>query len=151
MIGKQMNASTKIDKDDRVQFSITELAEEFGVTSRTIRFYEDKGLVNPEREGTTRIYSRKDRGRLKIILRGRRLGFSLQDIKKMLDMYSPKGEPTGQLTFTLQKCEEQLEKLIAQRTDINEAISELEDGIAQLREHLASGDNVADGCKKTIA
>ena len=146
-----MNASTKIDKDDRVRFSITELAEEFGVTSRTIRFYEDKGLVNPDREGTTRIYSRKDRGRLKIILRGRRLGFSLQDIKKMLDMYSPKGEPTDQLTFTLQKCEEQLEKLIAQRTDINEAIAELEEGIAQLQEHLASGDSITDGCKKTIA
>ncbi|MEX0583387.1 MAG: MerR family DNA-binding transcriptional regulator [Sneathiella sp.] len=146
-----MNDSTNIEKDYRVRFSITELAEEFGVTSRTIRFYEDKGLVNPERDGTTRIYSRQDRGRLKIILRGRRLGFSLQDIKKMLDMYSPKGEATGQLTFTLQKCEEQLEKLVAQRTDINEAITELEDGIAQLREHLMSGEKSADGCKKTIA
>ncbi|MCC3303519.1 MerR family transcriptional regulator [Sneathiella sp. HT1-7] len=146
-----MNARAEIDKEGRVSFSITELAEEFGVTSRTIRFYEDKGLVNPAREGTTRIYSRKDRGRLKIILRGRRLGFSLQDIKKMLDMYSPESGSTGQLTFTLNKCEEQLEKLITQRADINEAISELEDGISQLKEHLASGDLAADGCRKTIA
>lgn len=146
-----MNARAEIDKEGRVSFSITELAEEFGVTSRTIRFYEDKGLVNPAREGTTRIFSRKDRGRLKIILRGRRLGFSLQDIKKMLDMYSPENGSTGQLTFTLNKCEEQLEKLIAQRADINEAISELEDGISQLKEHLASGDLTADGRRKTIA
>ncbi|MFC4272139.1 MerR family transcriptional regulator [Sneathiella chungangensis] len=146
-----MNARTKIETEDRISFSITELAEEFGVTSRTIRFYEDKGLINPAREGTTRIYSRSDRGRLKIILRGRRLGFSLQDIKKMLDMYSPESGSTDQLTFTLKKCEEQLEKLNAQRTDINEAIAELEDGIAQLKEHLASGGKPLGGCKKTIA
>ncbi|MZR29329.1 MerR family transcriptional regulator [Sneathiella litorea] len=146
-----MNARAKINRDDRISFSITELAEEFGVTSRTIRFYEDKGLVNPAREGTTRIYSRKDRGRLKIILRGRRLGFSLQDIKKMLDMYSPENGSTDQLAFTLDKCEEQLEKLIAQRADINEAISELEDGIAQLKEHLASGNKASGSRKKSIA
>ena len=146
-----MNARTRIDKDDRVSFSITELADEFGVTSRTIRFYEDKGLVNPERDGTTRIFSRSDRGRLKIILRGRRLGFSLQDIKKMLDMYSPEGESTGQLTYTLQKCEEQFKKLVTQRTDINEAIAELEDGISQLKEHLASGSKSVSGRKKSIA
>ncbi|MCF8466456.1 MAG: MerR family DNA-binding transcriptional regulator [Sneathiella sp.] len=146
-----MNANAKINMDDRASFSITELAEEFGVTSRTIRFYEDKGLINPAREGTTRIYSRKDRGRLKIILRGRRLGFSLQDIKKMLDMYSPKGEATEQLTFTLQKCQEQLAKLVVQREDIDEAIAELEDGIAQLKSHLASGGKPEKGCSKTIA
>tara|TARA_R100000005_G_scaffold96440_1_gene83359 strand:- start:10458 stop:10898 length:441 start_codon:yes stop_codon:yes gene_type:complete len=146
-----MNARTKIETDDRINFSITELADEFGVTSRTIRFYEDKGLVNPARDGTTRIYSRSDRGRLKIILRGRRLGFSLQDIKKMLDMYSPENGSKDQLTFTLKKCEEQLAKLNAQRTDINEAIAELEDGISQLREHLASGGKSPKGCRKTIA
>ena len=69
----------------------------------------------------------------------------------MLDMYSPESGSTEQLNFTLQKCEEQLEKLIIQRADINEAISELEDGIAQLKEHLASGGELSDGCKKTIA
>lgn len=146
-----MNARMKIQTDEPVTFTITELAEEFGVTSRTIRFYEDKELINPAREGTTRIYSRKDRARLKIILRGRRLGFSLQDIKKMLDMYSPESGSKAQLTFTLQKCEEQLDKLKAQRADINEAISELEDGIRQLKEHLESSGNPAEGARKTIA
>ncbi|WP_334128230.1 MerR family transcriptional regulator [Sneathiella sp.] len=141
----------QIDADERTSFSITELAEEFGVTSRTIRFYEDKGLINPAREGTTRIYSRKDRGRLKIILRGRRLGFSLQDIKKMLDMYSPESGSRAQLTFTLTKCEEQLEKLKAQRADINEAIEEIEDGIRQLKDYLAAGGDPSKGARKTIA
>ena len=69
----------------------------------------------------------------------------------MLDMYSPENGSMDQLTFTLQKCEEQLEKLNTQRADINEAIAELEDGISQLKEHLASGGISADGCKKTIA
>ncbi|TNE41444.1 MAG: MerR family DNA-binding transcriptional regulator [Alphaproteobacteria bacterium] len=146
-----MNANAKISMDDRASFSITELAEEFGVTARTIRFYEDKGLVHPEREGTTRVYSRSDRARLKIILRGRRLGFSLQDIKKMLDLYSPKGEATEQLTFTLRKCEEQLAKLIEQRQDIDEAIAELEDGIGQLKEHLATSKGSAKDCGRNIA
>jgi len=117
-------------------FSITDLAEEFQVTSRTIRFYEDKGLVTPGRQGLTRVYSRGDRARLKLILRGRRLGFSLQEIKKMIDLYNPDGEPTEQLNYTLQKCDDQLQKLIAQRTDINEAIEELEAGIAELQEYL---------------
>jgi len=150
-IGTHMNARMKIATEERVSFSITELAEEFGVTSRTIRFYEDKGLINPAREGTTRVYSRKDRGRLKIILRGRRLGFSLQDIKKMLDMYSPESGAKDQLTFTLQKCEEQLAKLNIQRADINEAISELEDGIRQLKDYLSTGGKPSKGARKTIA
>ncbi len=123
-----------------MRYSITDLAEEFEVTSRTIRFYEDKGLVEPEREGLTRVYSRSDRARLKLILRGRRLGFSLQEIKKMIDLYNPEAEPTEQLSYTLQKCEAQLEKLKVQREDINEAIDELEAGIADLKDHLAMQD-----------
>lgn len=136
---------------DDTRYSITDLAEEFGVTSRTIRFYEDKGLVSPEREGLTRVYSRSDRARLKLILRGRRLGFSLQDMKKMIDLYNPEGEVTEQLNFTLNKCEEQLEKLQAQRTDINEAISELEDGIADLKDHLSVRENSNNVEKKKLA
>jgi len=145
-----MNATAIIDRDTSGSYSIADLAEEFGVTSRTIRFYEDKGLISPAREGTTRIYSRSDRGRLKIILRGRRLGFSLQDIKKMIDLYSPEGEATEQLNYTLKKCKEQLAKLVDQRADINEAIGELEDGISELENHL-SFDNGGDGCGKKIA
>lgn len=136
---------------DDTRYSITDLAEEFGVTSRTIRFYEDKGLVSPGREGLTRVYSRSDRARLKLILRGRRLGFSLQDMKKMIDLYNPEGEVTEQLNFTLKKCEEQLEKLQSQRTDINEAIGELEDGISDLKDHLSTRENSNNINKKKLA
>jgi len=124
---------------DKNRYSITDLAEEFQVTSRTIRFYEDKGLITPERDGLTRIYSRSDRARLKLILRGRRLGFSLQDIKKMIDLYNPSEESGEQLKFTLHKCEEQLEKLMEQRKDINEAIEELETTVSELSDYL-NGD-----------
>ena len=133
------------------RYSITALAEEFGVTSRTIRFYEDKGLVSPEREGLTRVYSRGDRARLKLILRGRRLGFSLQDMKKMIELYDPSQESMEQLKFTLQKCEDQLEKLRAQRTDINDAIVELEQGIADLKEYAAKGPQETKPQEKKLA
>lgn len=130
---------------DAPSYTITELAEEFDVTSRTIRFYEDKGLIHPERNGLVRVYNRSDRARLKLILRGRRLGFSLQEIKKMIDLYSPEGESSEQLTYTLDKLKEQLAKLQAQRTDIDEAIGELEEGVQQLEDYLSTdgGDKAA--------
>ncbi|MBO6825056.1 MAG: MerR family DNA-binding transcriptional regulator [Sneathiella sp.] len=132
-------------------FSITDLAEEFQVTSRTIRFYEDKGLISPERHGLTRVYSRGDRARLKLILRGRRLGFSLQEIKKMIDLYNPDGEPMEQLKYTLQKCDDQLQKLVEQRKDINDAIEELESGIADLKDYLNARIAGKEPAKKKLA
>ncbi|GLQ05480.1 MerR family transcriptional regulator [Sneathiella chinensis] len=134
-----------------VFYSITDLAEEFGVTSRTIRFYEDKGLVTPRRDGLTRIYSRSDRARLKLILRGRRLGFSLQDIKKMIDLYDPENDSMEQLKYTKQKCEEQLEKLKVQREDINEAIAELEEGLSDMQEYMARGGAEGGAFVKKLA
>lgn len=74
-------------KDDKRTYSISELAREFDVTTRSIRFYEDQGLLNPARQGQTRIYSRQDRVRLKLTLRGKRLGFSLADIRDLFDLY----------------------------------------------------------------
>ncbi len=139
-------SSPAVKASDTTSYSITDLAEEFEVTSRTIRFYEDKGLIHPQRNGMTRVYNRSDRARLKLILRGRRLGFSLEDIKKMIDLYSPEGESTEQLTYTLDKLKEQLSKLLVQRQDIDEAIGELEEGIGQLEDYLKSDD-----CKKTRA
>ena len=136
---------------DKSRYSITDLAGEFEVTSRTIRFYEDKGLISPLREGTSRIYSRGDRARLKLILRGRRLGFSLEDIKKMIDLYDPTEESSEQLKYTLQKCEEQLVKLKVQRHDINEAIEELEDSISDLATHLKGGAPRASKPVKKLA
>lgn len=136
---------------EKDRYSITDLAEQFQVTSRTIRFYEDKGLISPSRDGLTRIYSRSDRARLKLILRGRRLGFSLQDIKKMIDLYDPTAESTEQLNFTLIKCKDQLDKLMDQRKDINEAIAELEDSISELEDYLKDGAIATPKGEKKLA
>lgn len=136
---------------EKDRYSITDLAEQFQVTSRTIRFYEDKGLISPSRDGLTRIYSRSDRARLKLILRGRRLGFSLQDIKKMIDLYDPTAESTEQLNFTLIKCKDQLDKLMDQRKDINEAIAELEDSISDLEDYLKDGAIATPKGEKKLA
>jgi DNA-binding transcriptional MerR regulator len=80
----QANADSAQEKDI---YSIGDLSREFGVTLRTLRFYEDKGLISPQRRGTTRLYNRRDRARLQLILRGKKVGFSLEDIKEMLDLY----------------------------------------------------------------
>lgn len=118
-------------------FSIAELAEAFGATPRAIRFYEDKGLLAPARAGTTRIYSRRDRARLKLILRGRRLGFSLDDIGEMLDLYDLEDGKAEQLRAIQRKATVRLEELKAQRRDLDEAIGELEDGLRQVARLLA--------------
>lgn len=112
-------------------YTITELAEEFEVTTRAIRFYEDKGLIQPRRNGLSRIYGRRDRTRLKLILRGKRLGFSLADIREMLDLHDV-GDGREQLKVTLQKVAERLKVLEAQRRDIDEAIAELDEGRRQI-------------------
>jgi DNA-binding transcriptional MerR regulator len=117
-------------------FSIAELAEAFGATPRAIRFYEDKGLLAPARAGTTRIYSRRDRARLKLILRGRRLGFSLEDIGEMLDLYDLEDGKAEQLRVIRRKAKARLAELKAQRRDIDEAIGELEDGLRQVERLL---------------
>lgn len=128
--GLGIQASTK----DR--FAISELAEEFQVTARAIRFYEDKGLLNPARNGRTRIYSRGDRVRLALILRGKRLGFSLSEIREVLDAYYHVEGQAGQLRFNLSRSQQQLQKLRAQRRDIEQAISELEDICALFERQL---------------
>ena len=104
---------------------IGELAKKYGVTLRTLRFYEDKGLLTPKREGTTRLYSRRDVARLKLILLGRKVGFSLREVKQILDLYDPTGSNTKQLQLALDKSEKQLGRLEKQRVAIDEAISEL--------------------------
>ncbi len=109
------------------QFSITDLAREFDVTSRTLRFYEDEGLIHPTRRGTTRIYSRADRARLAWILRGRSVGFSLADIRELLDMYAPGEARRPQLEATLGKSRERVAALRAQRDAIDATIAELQE------------------------
>lgn len=107
-------------------FTITDLSREFAVTSRTLRFYEDEGLLHPNRRGTTRLYSRGDRARLAWILRGRAVGFSLADIRDLLDMYAPGEARRPQLEATLAKSRERIAALQDQRAAIDATIAELE-------------------------
>ncbi|MEO1700895.1 MAG: MerR family DNA-binding transcriptional regulator [Pseudomonadota bacterium] len=114
-------------------FRIGELAREFDVTLRTLRFYEDKGLLSPRRVGNLRLYSRGDRARLRIILLGKRVGFSLKDIREILELYDPEGDNRRQLEVSIEKGEAQLQKLNADREEIENAIKELDATLANLR------------------
>jgi DNA-binding transcriptional MerR regulator len=118
-------------------FTITDLAEEFGITTRAIRFYEDKDLLRPRRNGLNRIYTRRDRGRLILILRGKRLGFSLADIKEMLDLYDLGDGQREQMKVTLEKSRARLDVLRQQRRDIDDAIGELEAACETMESQLA--------------
>jgi len=123
-------------RDGEETWSIADLAREFDVTTRTIRFYEDEGLLSPRRRGQTRIYAARDRTRLKLILRGKRLGFSLLEIAEMVGMYdAPPGE-TGQLELFLKRIAERRALLEQQREDIKVTLAELEASEAAARKRL---------------
>jgi DNA-binding transcriptional MerR regulator len=115
---------------------IGEMAKKYGVTLRTLRFYEDKGLLNPQRDGSTRLYTRRDKARLKLILLGRKVGFSLRDVKQMMDLYDPTGSNTKQLKLALDKSEKQLARLQKQRALIDDAINELSGSMSAVRQML---------------
>ncbi|WP_294190182.1 MerR family DNA-binding transcriptional regulator [uncultured Sphingomonas sp.] len=117
-------------RDDREQFSISDLSTEFGITPRALRFYEDEGLISPERRGLARIYSQRDRARLAWILRGKRVGFSLAEIRQMIDLYDLGDGRRAQRAITIERCRERIATLQAQRTDIDAAILELEEFVA---------------------
>ena len=128
------------DPDEHI-YKIGDLAAEFGVTLRTLRFYEDKGLLKPKRTGVTRLFSRRDRARLKLILLGKRVGFSLTEVKRMIDLYDPRGKNVTQLQVALEKGEAQMRILEEQRDSINVAISELERTIQIVRSMLDDADD----------
>ena len=109
----------------KTTFTIGDLSREFGVTLRTLRFYEDKHLLNPKRLGTNRLYSRRDRARLKLVLMGKKVGFSLTEIKDMLDLYDLKDGQVTQLRVALDKFTAQIALLRQQKQDIEQAIDEL--------------------------
>lgn len=111
-------------------FTIGDLAREFGVTLRALRFYEDKGLLAPRREGLTRLYSTAERTRLAIILKGKKLGFTLAEIKAMVALREGSAVPAGGLALTAEKCAEQLALLEQQKVEIEDAIGELRQMVA---------------------
>lgn len=115
---------------------IGDMAKAYGVTLRALRFYEDKGLLSPTRDGATRLYSHRDRVRLKLILLGRKVGFSLRDVKQMIDLYNPVGTNVRQLRVALEKGEKQLKRLNVQKGAIDDAIDQLDSMLAVVRGKL---------------
>jgi DNA-binding transcriptional MerR regulator len=111
--------------------TITELAREAGITARAIRFYESKGLLTPRRAGTTRIYTHRERGRLQLILRGKRLGFSLTDIGEYLDLYDADPTQHDQIVLLLDKVNSRIGELESQKADIDDTLKELSSVRAQ--------------------
>ncbi len=128
-------AASESDADDT--YSITDLAQEFDITARAIRFYEDQGLLAPARRGQSRIYGQRDRTRLKLILRGKRLGFSLAEVAEIIDLYDNQPGETGQLHFFLSKIADRRALLEQQREDIAITLDELEIVEVRCHERLA--------------
>jgi DNA-binding transcriptional MerR regulator len=117
-------------------YTISEISREFGVTARALRFYEDKALIAPRRDGQARIYGARERGRLQIILRCKRLGFPLSDIKEILDLYGAGDGDRVQMIVALRKYRQRLSDLKAQFEDVTNAIRETQSGIEWLEQRV---------------
>ncbi|HEV8094258.1 MAG TPA: MerR family DNA-binding transcriptional regulator [Burkholderiales bacterium] len=129
---------TSPSANERAEFTIGELAREFDVTPRTIRFYEDHGLLAPRREGQRRIYAQRDRTRLKLTLRGKRLGLSLAEIRELIDMYEPGRDDRPQLERFLALLESHKTALEQQRADLESQLSEIGVFEKRIRKRLAA-------------
>ncbi|WP_242077214.1 MerR family transcriptional regulator [Brevundimonas diminuta] len=123
--------------DDHRTYSIRQLCREFGATARALRFYEDKGLLTPARKGQTRVYDARDRARLKLILRGRRIGFTLQEIQDMMDLYDQKDHNVHQMAVALVRHRAQIVALKQQLEDIEGAIETAEQACAWMESKLS--------------
>ncbi|WP_094075656.1 MerR family transcriptional regulator [Notoacmeibacter marinus] len=135
---EQQSANETADADENggQYMRIGEVASQLGVTLRALRFYEDKGLVAPRRIGTTRLYDRRAITRLKLIMLGRRVGFSLREVKQIMDLYEPNGSNYRQLKVLLEKGTRQLARLEKQRLDLDNAIGELQQTLTSVRTSL---------------
>lgn len=130
-------------------FSIAQLAEELGITHRAIRFYEAKGLIKPQRLGTARVFGRRDRARLMLVLRGIRLGFTLAEVGEYLDLYDADRTKRGRMRLLLGKARERIAALEAQRRDLEQALAELNDIAAQARSALDQSHEAAGTRRRT--
>jgi len=124
-------------------YSVTQLALDLGVTARTIRFYEDKGLISPQRAGNNRVYTLRDRARMILILRGKKLGFTLREIKEYLDLYDVDPTQAKQLRLLLKAVHDRIAQLEDQRVALEEALGELRDVEAQTHHALEALGNGA--------
>ncbi len=120
------------DAEQREHFTISELTREFGVTARALRFYEDEGLIAPSRSGLSRIYSKRDRARLAWIMRAKNVGFSLVEIREMIDLYDLNDGRAEQRRVTVQRCREKIAKLKKQKADIESSIKELSEFVTHI-------------------
>ncbi len=118
--------------DARESFSISDLTAEFGLTARALRFYEEEGIIAPARSGLTRIYSKRDRARLAWIVRAKNVGFSLAEIRELIDLYDLGDGRVEQKRRTIERCREKVDKLHRQRADLDASIAELTDFISHL-------------------
>jgi DNA-binding transcriptional MerR regulator len=122
----------------RRTWTIAEVAEEFSVSHRTVRYYEDKGLVTPERRGTTRVFHPRDRVRLALVLRGKRRGFPLDEIRRIVDMYDEQPGEAGQLSYLLGQIGDRRAELEGRRRDVEAALAELDELERRCRADLAA-------------
>jgi len=123
---------------ERDVFTIRDLTKEFAVSARTLRFYEEKGLVDPGRRGEQRLYSRRDRARLAYVLAGKAVGFSLEEVREMLDLYDVGDGQVTQLKVALKKFAERIERLQRQKAEIDQVIAELTRASAGMKAKLAA-------------
>ena len=123
------------------KMTIREMCDEFDVTPRTLRFYESKELLFPIRDGQKRLFTRRDRARLKLILRGKRFGFSLEDIRQLLDLYDSDGQNLAQMRRTFDLAQVRLSAMVRQRDELNEAIDDLTRQLNWGAEMIAAAQN----------